>query len=260
MSESFESILSRMKERMPEGISTMEGTFAGDILQATAAEIARIWSQEVDTVTQRGFIATAEGEWLDAACGDFGISRKNGESDDTLRKRALARIRNRGAGGSAADYAAWATEIEGVQSALVVPLGRGNGTVDVYIAAEDDEDEDLQSVVQAYLEERRPVGADVEVICAQPMEVDLSATVTRLDDTEMEDIQTEVSRRLRDYLQGVQLCAGGQSISLNRMIGLLMDCKGVADVSDVTMNDAAQNLTVPQGKYPVPGEVTLTEE
>ena len=78
MNYDFDAILGRLRESMSSGVSTMEGTFAGDILQAVAAELARIWSQEMDTVTQRGFLSTAEGEWLDAVCGNFGLSRKTG--------------------------------------------------------------------------------------------------------------------------------------------------------------------------------------
>ena len=87
MNNDFDSILQRLKEQLQGSVSAMEGTFAGDILQAVAAELARIWSQEMDSVTQRGFVSTAQGTWLDAACGDYGITRKEGESDESLRQR-----------------------------------------------------------------------------------------------------------------------------------------------------------------------------
>ncbi len=137
MNYDFDSILQRLKAALGDRVSALEGTFAGDILQAVAAELARIWSQEIDTVTQRGFVATAEGRWLDAACGDYGVTRKSGESDEKLRRRVLDHIRARSAGGNAADYVAWALEMEGVAAAAAVPLGRGAGTVDVYFAPEE---------------------------------------------------------------------------------------------------------------------------
>ena len=97
MNYDFESILGRLKEGLSGKVSAMEGTVTGDILQAVAAELARIWSQEVDSVTQRGFVSTAQGTWLDAACGDYGITRKEGESDESLRQRTLEHIRRQGA-------------------------------------------------------------------------------------------------------------------------------------------------------------------
>lgn len=62
MTYDFEDILLRLKQELSGAVSTLEGTFAGDILQAVAAELARIWSQEMDSVTQRAFISTAEGQ------------------------------------------------------------------------------------------------------------------------------------------------------------------------------------------------------
>ena len=85
MKYDFDSILTRLRSGVQGTVSTLEGTFAGDLLQSVAAELARIWSQEVDTAAQRGFLATAEGQWLDAVCGDYGITRKSGESDEGLR-------------------------------------------------------------------------------------------------------------------------------------------------------------------------------
>ena len=92
MKYDFDSILARLRSGVQGTVSTLEGTFAGDLLQSVAAELARIWSQEVDTAAQRGFLATAEGQWLDAVCGDYGITRKSGESDEGLRARALEQV------------------------------------------------------------------------------------------------------------------------------------------------------------------------
>ena len=57
MSYDFDSILLRLKGALSGTVSAMEGTFTGDILQAVAAELARIWSQEMDSVTQRACYA-----------------------------------------------------------------------------------------------------------------------------------------------------------------------------------------------------------
>ena len=45
MNYDFDSILQRLKQALEGQVSAMEGTFTGDILQAVAAELARIWSQ-----------------------------------------------------------------------------------------------------------------------------------------------------------------------------------------------------------------------
>lgn len=259
MNYDFDSILQRLKQALEGQVSAMEGTFTGDILQAVAAELARIWSQEIDTVTQRGFVATAEGLWLDAACSDYGVTRKTGESDEKLRQRVLDHIRARGASGNAADYVAWALELEGVAAAAAVPLGRGAGTVDVYFAPEDGADSEMAQKLQRHLALQRPVGADVKVIQATPVTVHVTASVTPSGETPLSTIQTAMEQALDEYLGQARLTEGGQLVSINRVIGLLMNCEGVADAADVTLNGEASNLTLGQGTYAVPGQVTLTE-
>lgn len=259
MNYEFDDILSRLRDGVSGSFSTMEGTFAGDILQAVAAELARIWSQEVDTVSQRGFLSTAEGAWLDAACGNFGLSRKEGESDDALRQRALEWLRGRGASGNAADYEGWAMAWEGVAAAKALPLARGNGTVDVYIVPENDAPEDVLSQVQAYLESLRPVGADVKAKLAQAVTLNVTAQVTLDGMNTLEAVQQAFKQQLAAYLEGVRLKAAGKLVSLNRIIGILMGCKGVSDASDVRINGKAENASLAEGSYALAGTVTLTE-
>ena len=259
MNNDFERILRRLRDGVGNGVSTMEGTFAGDILQAVAAELARVWSQEIDTVTQRGFVATAEGEWLDAACADLGVTRKSGESDDRLRARALAALRQSAASGNEADYVAWTMSVEGVSAAMAVPLARGNGTVDVYYIPEGEGSAALQEQVEEYLAGVRPVGADVAVQEAGAVTVNTSAAVLRDGSISLEQIRRQMEEKLEEYLAQVRLTDRGSLISRNRLIGLMMQCDGVADVSSVTVNGQADNLSLPAGSYGVPGSVVLTE-
>lgn len=259
MKYDFDSILARLKEPLSGRVSAMEGTVTGDILQAVAAELARIWSQEVDSVTQRGFVSTAQGEWLDAACGDYGITRKEEESDDSLRRRTLEQIRKQGAGGTAADYAAWAVALEGVQTASAVPLARGAGTVDVYFAPADGAPEDIREKLAFHLEGLRPVGADVQVIAAQPEAVHVEAVILRQGETDAQTIAADFTGRLAAYLEEGRLAEGGQVIRLNRVMALLLACTGVADVTQLTLNGGTGNLTMEQGRYPVAGTVTVQE-
>ena len=259
MNYDFESILGRLKEGLSGRVSAMEGTVTGDILQAVAAELARIWSQEVDSVTQRGFVSTAQGTWLDAACGDYGITRKEDESDDSLRQRTLAHIRQQGAGGTAADYVAWAEALEGVQTAAAAELARGAGTVDVYFTPSPDAPEDIQAQLAYHLAGLRPVGADVQVVLAQPMAVNVEATVLRQGETAVEDIAAAFAEKLTAYLAENHLPGGGQTVRINRVMALLLECDGVADVTALTLNGGAENLITGQGEYAAAGTVTVQE-
>ncbi len=259
MNYDFDSILRRLKSGLTGQVSAMEGTFAGDILQAVASELARIWSQEIDTVTQRGFVATAEGLWLDAACGDYGISRKEEETDEKLRQRVLAHIRARGASGNPADYVSWALALEGVAAAAALPLARGAGTVDVFFAPEAGVEGDLTDALQAHLDGLRPVGADVRAIAATGVLVNVSARVTLSGEMPLSGVESAMEQALTDYLGKMQLTESGQLISLNRIIGLLMNCPGVADADQVTINGQTSSLTIAPGSYALPGVINLVE-
>lgn len=259
MKNDFESILSRLKDGIQGSFSTMEGTFAGDILQATAAELARIWSQEVDTVTQRGFVMTAEGEWLDAVCGNYGIQRKAGESDGQLRARTLEYIRHSGSSGNVADYQAWTLSIEGTAAARAVPLARGNGTVDVYFIPREDAQAGLRDRIAEYLQSVRPVGADVSVMEATEQKIAVTAVIQRSGQIATGEIESRFGAALADYLAGIRLTDGGKLISKNRLISLLMGCDGVADVNELKINGSAANLTLAEGRYASVQSVTITE-
>ncbi len=85
-----------------------------------------------------------------------------------LRERVLQRIRETPQGGSADDYERWAREVTGVTRARAVPLARGAGTVDVYFMVDDGGDGIPSggevTTVQEYIDARRPVTADVDVL------------------------------------------------------------------------------------------------
>lgn len=62
---SFEEILSRLKNNLETDITNIEGTWTGDLLQSVANELARIYSMEIEPMYAKAFIITATGEDLD---------------------------------------------------------------------------------------------------------------------------------------------------------------------------------------------------
>ena len=160
----------------------------------------------------------------------------------------------------AAEDQALVLRVEGVAAAGVVPLARGNGTVDVYYVPAEGAEAGLQQRVQAFLEEQRPVGADVLAQEAQAVALNVTATVTLDGSAALETVKQSFLTRLEEYLNGVRLKSGGRLVSLNRIIGLLVSCAGAADVSEVRINGKAENLSLSAGSYARAGTVTLTEE
>lgn len=257
---SFEAVLSRMRQAVGDGISTIEGTFGGDILQAVACELARIYSQEMDTVAQRAFVQSADGQWLDAACADYGVERKEGESDDALRDRTLTKIRAQASGGNEAHYRAWATELEGVKAAQAKGLVRGPGTVDVYIMPENpDAGDELLARVRSHIEGNRPVCVDTLIAYASPVKIDVSAQLVLAGSASVAGVQAEFEAALAEYLGKTALSDRGSIISLTRIAGLLMDCAGVLDARDLRLCGQAQSLALPDGSYGTAGQCSFAQ-
>lgn len=90
------------------------------------------------------------------------------ESVESWRARIISKIRNPVAGGTATDYAGWATDA-GAAYVKVLPDAYGRGTVGVVIAMPGPAvPTDAQiAQVQAYIDARRPITAKVTVIAAQ---------------------------------------------------------------------------------------------
>lgn len=104
------------------------------------------------------------------------------EGDDALRARILSRIRLPPMGGSAADYEAWALEVPGVTRAWVYPIEGGPGTVVVRFVRDNDvsfiPDAGEVTSVQAYIDARRPLTAQLTVAAPTAAPLDMSITIT----------------------------------------------------------------------------------
>ncbi|SPD73838.1 Baseplate J-like protein [uncultured Desulfobacterium sp.] len=124
------------------------------------------------------------------------------EQNDDLRYRLINRIQQPPHGGAAFDYEAWALEVEGVTRAWVYPLHRGLGTVDVTFVMDDQEgsitpDAGTVQDVQDYIDERKPVTADVIVFAPTPVALDFEIQLS--PDTTV--VRAAVEAELADLLR-----------------------------------------------------------
>ncbi len=76
MNNDFIAILGRMKARLETEADKREGTWTADNLQAVANELARIYSEDIESILPQAFVETATGSNLDSACSDYGITRR----------------------------------------------------------------------------------------------------------------------------------------------------------------------------------------
>jgi uncharacterized phage protein gp47/JayE len=121
------------------------------------------------------------------------------ESDSAFRSRLLERVQETPHAGTQSDYENWALEVPGVTRAWCNPLEDGNGSVAVRFVCDENEsilpDKAMLDKVQAYIDELRPVTAQVYVkqITLQPVNISISKLTP--DTT---DVKTAVENELRD--------------------------------------------------------------
>lgn len=241
------------------GSSTEEGTFAGDILRACADGMAQLWSMEIDGMENRAFVSTAIGDYLTAVCADRGVERREGEDDESLRRRTLDRLTRRSAGGNADDYALWCATVPDILRVRLLPRHRGNGTVDIVAVGQDGKApaEETIAAAQAVIDENRPVGADARVLAAVEQAVSVSAQVKLTADGNLEAVQTAFTSALQAFLRENALVSG--VVSYIRVSRLLLDCPGVEDVTAFTLNGEADSIALDETTVAVMGNVSVSE-
>ena len=122
------------------------------------------------------------------------------ETDDALRARLLTRIQQPPQGGADYDYVTWALEVPGVTRAWVYANALGLGTVVVRVVRDNDvsliPDAGEVATVQAYLDARRPVTAQLTVVA--PVAVPLNFTIAPVPATDA--VRSAITAELQDLL------------------------------------------------------------
>ncbi|WP_019123647.1 baseplate J/gp47 family protein, partial [Brevibacillus massiliensis] len=155
-------------KKIPAGGTTVSGV----LVECTEdGEIGNVPPGAINLVAQAGFDFVSDSIVVQAGTDK--------EDNEAYRQRILDRKRNPGKGGTADDYKAWAESVTGVVSALVIPLNRGNGTVDIVIAGVNGiPDQALIDECQAFIDTKTPAGlADGGVRVLGPTPVTVNVTL-----------------------------------------------------------------------------------
>jgi uncharacterized phage protein gp47/JayE len=149
------------------------------------------------------------------------------ESDDALRARLIARISNPPQGGSAQDYEQWALAVAGVTRAWVSPVEMGPGTVTVRFVRDGDAsiypDAGEVAEVQAYIDERRPVTADVYVVAPNNAPLNLTIQIAPNNAS----VQSAITAELEDLI--FREAEPGGTLLLSRINEAISSAQGETD-------------------------------
>lgn len=187
------------------------------------------------------------------------------ESDDELRRRYLERIRTPATSGNVFHYRNWAKEVSGVGSVKVISLWNGDNTVKIIIIDSNKQpaSPSLVENVQNYIdpgitglgEGEAPIGAFATVVSAseRKFNVVFNAIFDSGYDTDM--VRPIVEDRLSEFMKSVAFKR--DFISYAQIGGLILDSEGIADYTDLTINEGTENIAIFNDEVATLGGVTI---
>jgi uncharacterized phage protein gp47/JayE len=261
MGNTLPEIRARMTARLTSAASKIEGSFQMDNIGAVAAELARMHSEDIDTLLDKSFLDTAVGDYLDRRGLDFGLPRKENEECEDYRIRLYELIRQPQAPGNVNSYIAWAKEVDGIGRAKCFEEWAGNGTVKVSVITPDGLPPDVETLSKAHthIENLRPIGAKVTVTAAVTRSISVDAAVIFTSDADTEFCKKMFEESLRELFKSVAYDGITTYLSYYRIGEMLFAVPGIMDVSEYTINGDKSSITLGAENIFVVGEVNLRE-
>ena len=178
----------------------------------------------------------------------------NREDDEIYRQRIKDYLASDSANCNKEQYETWAREVTGVLKAVVKGAeDMGAGNVGVFISAIDATvSEDLKQAVYDYINAKQFINATLIVDSLNYINIDVTANVILKEGYSNIDVMDEFKIKLKDYLNTVE-----KVVSYFKISELLFDCAGVEDVTEYTLNDKADSVTLQETDFPVVGEVQI---
>lgn len=160
--------------------------------------------------------ATEVNVLVDSIADIYSVSNKNpfsggvdAESDEDFRARILESIENVSNGTNIAYYKKLALSVAGVSSASVVALGRGAGTVDVYIYSYGEKASDkLVASVQALIDDKREINSDVKVFTAVPYATTVDVNIAVKNGYDFESVAEKCTTALQELISNLAVGEG----------------------------------------------------
>lgn len=177
------------------------------------------------------------------------------ENDVDLLDRYIQKVSHPIASGNIYHYMEWAQEVPGVGDVRVIPLWNGAGTVKVVIVDSENQPagDELIQKVKEHIEDERPIGADVTVVSASALDIDIS--VTLITDGS-EGIQTAIEENIRGYFADEAMEKA--YVSYAKVGSFILSVAGVEDYSDLKINGKAENVVINDGSVPVLRSVSIS--
>lgn len=176
------------------------------------------------------------------------------ESDESLRARLLDSFVRLPNGANAAYYEQTAMSFPGIAAAKAVGRPRGIGTVDVYVATDAGiPDQELLTAIDDYLQERREISVDLQVLAPEEELVNLSVALKPAQGHTFDQAKSQADDVLRNAFTGSLLSRGVTLAALGDLLYHLESVENYRFISPT--EDVAASPTV----LPRLGTLTISE-
>lgn len=240
-------------------LTTREVTISNGMAEATAeaAEIGADYNLPAGYITSMYVNVAGVVTVTNSTIAAGGVNK---ESDADFYARYHDRRTLPITSGNKNHYITWATEITGVSYANCIPLWNGNGTVKVVIAGDDrgPVDEVIRSACAAHIEDERPIGATVTVVSVKEREIPLTAKITLMSGYTTEQVGDQVEAAVNALLKK-QAFGEAATIPFSRFLACLLQCPGVADYRELTVDGSSKAVTLDAEDAAVVGKITITK-
>jgi uncharacterized phage protein gp47/JayE len=231
--------------------TTTEGVVAGGTAEVSIEAIVAGADSNAPEGTQLKLLSPVVGVQSTAVTGEL-AGGADTELDDDLRSRLLTRIRQAPHGGADFDYVEWALDVAGVSRAWAYPRELGAGTVTVRfmtdgLTADGIPSAESVTAVQSYIDNVRPVTADVTVIA--PVPVAMNPTINLNPNSAA--VQAAVKAELSDLLK--REAVPGATILVSHLREAISIAMGETDHVLVSPTADVDHTT---GQIPVLGTIT----
>lgn len=188
------------------------------------------------------------------------------ESDESLIERIAAYDKSQGSNyvGSMSDYKRWATSVDGVGSATIIPAEDNTGLVTIILtdANGDPATEQLCESVYNHImrpdspyERLAPINARILVVPPDTMEISISAIVELTDGATLESVKTAFAALLAAYLPTAM---DDGEIKYTRVAAALASAEGANDFSGLkiglktgdTVSYGTSNIAITSSQLP----------
>lgn len=166
------------------------------------------------------------------------------ENDEELRERYYLRVRMPSTSGNRFHYEAWSRDVIGVSDSKCIPRWNGRGTVKVVIVDSNHHgaNKELVKEVFNYIETQRPIGADVTVVGAEDLPINIDVTIALNSSYILNDVVKNIKSEITKYLQDNGFRC--EYISIAKISQIILGVDGVNDLKYETLKLNGQSKNV----------------